>query len=166
MAKKWIIAVVSLLLAFTAGYFIYNTNNKVHQTKNEKPQPPTGEINGIDRNKPPELSPEKQAIIKAVVSRMTSVMESKNAKKIRDFTSSLYENESEKASVSKLTDSQILKSADFYKELKLGDSISTALSYLPDSAWKISSTTATITQQGEAGHKITFTASKINGVWQ
>lgn len=166
MAKKWITTLVFILLAGTIIYLIYENYTKVSQNRVVEQQVSQEEKKGQDRSAPPNVSPEKQVIIKAVIAKMTAVMESKNAKKIREFTLSLYQDQSEKDAINQTTDSQMLKSAQFYKDLSLGAAISTALAYLPDSAWNISSSTATVTQETEGGHKIIFTATKVNGVWQ
>ncbi len=164
MSKKWILTILLVFVAAVSTYLIYKEYNKISEPIQEVQLPENNTVSSEPQT--PVVSPEKQDIIKAVIAKMTSIMLSNNAKKIREYTLSIYQTQEEKDAIAKLTDSQILKSAELYKELDLGKSISVALSYLPDSAWNISNATATITQKGQNSQGPVFTATKVNGVWQ
>lgn len=164
MTKKQVLTSVLIILACVAAYFVYNSNNKVALAPVVEKQNPT-EFQPATSTRP-VVSPERQAIIDAMVLKMTNIMASKDVKKIRAFSQSLYSTKEEKDAVNKLTDAQVLQSAQLYKDFNIGESISLALASLPDSAWNISSTTASVTQSADGEHKATFTVTKVNGVWQ
>lgn len=164
MTKKWIITLALIIVACGVAYFIYDAYNKNQQTVDPRV---TQQERSPGTTVPPRvLSAEQKAILSAVIAKMTSVMESKNAKKIREFNLSLYANQADKDALSKIPDSQLIQSAQMFKEFDIGNSISLALTSLPDTAWKISGDTATITQESGDGRKAVFTATKVKGVWQ
>jgi hypothetical protein len=164
MTKKQTLTLVLIILACVAAYFIYNSYNKVALAPVVESQNTT-EFQPATSTRP-VVTPERQAIIDAMVLKMTTVMTSKNVKKIREFSQGLYSTKEEKDAVGKLTDAQVLQSAQLYMDFNMSESISLALASLPDSAWNISSTTASVTQSADGEHKATFTVTKVNGIWQ
>lgn len=167
MFKNWAITLILILIVCVLSYFLYSKYNTVETVT---PPPVTEKhVNpniSLATSTKPAISEEKQEIIDAIMAKMNSAMNSKNAKKIRDYSLSLYSTQSEKDAVNKLTDSQILQSGQIYNDLRLADSISIALANLPDSAWNITGTSATLTQAADGTHKAIFTATKVNGIWK
>lgn len=171
MMKKRIITTLLILIVCIGAYFAYDFYNKNSNAnvavKEETPKPDT-----VENKLPPgpkartDLTVDQKAVIEASILRMSTVMESNDAKKIRAFMTSLYPSKADQDAIVKIPDAQLLQSAKYFKDFNLSASLSSALSSLPNSAWAISSSTATITQDSADGHKAVFTATKVNGKWQ
>ncbi len=172
MVKKWIITLVLILVVCLAAYFAYDfyNRNSMPQTQTEQQNHQVQTLTpGTVRSGTstvPVLSADQKLILNAAILKMSKVMESKDVKKIRAFLTSLYPNKADQDAIAKLPDSQLLQSAQVFKEFNVASSLSLALSALPSSAWSVGSTTATITQSTTDGKNTVFTVNKVNGVWQ
>jgi len=161
-----IIILVCLCIYFVTDYFnkTYVRRDSVNPqnqfASNTKPAVRPGTI-----EPPKTLSPEKQEILNAALNNIKEVMASKDAKKIRALMTSMYPDKTSIDSLSKMSDVNLLKSAQMFVDYNVAKTFSYILPSLPDSAWTISGDKATIVQD-QGNRKVYFYATKIDGVWK